>query len=67
MDAAVPDATAPGGLGARVSLSLALATFSQAMKRRKEATLRAVGGVGCLDARCSALCSHWISLLRLWE
>lgn len=26
----------PGGLGARVSLSLALATFSQAMKRRKE-------------------------------
>lgn len=29
-------ASEPGGLGARVSLSLALATFSQAMKRRKE-------------------------------
>ena len=29
----------PGGLGARVSLSLALATFSQAMKRRKEVAL----------------------------
>lgn len=27
----------PGGLGARVSLSLALATFSQGIKRRHEA------------------------------
>ena len=33
-----------GGLGARVSLSLALATFSQAMKRRKEVVRAAFRG-----------------------